>query len=246
VKGFRQYWLTFHRGAKALAAGGPPTIVTVCQLNAALVPRLTPGVNRVHYAASHRAVASAGPTLPQARTHRVDGDFESPRLTLALAPPGDRRATAIHAAAHMRSSSPPDPEIAYHIEYSTDGGRQWEPIVRDWKITRRGDEPRDFWSQSFVWGECALPAPTAGAFAGPIQVRFRNTGGKRIARAEVHVVYEVPRRDRCEIVFAIADSQGGDAPVRQVRLEAGPDDDLLSFDAGPRPDVRWVEFRPLP
>ena len=58
------------------------------------------------------------------------------------------------------------------------------PVVRDWTIARRGEEPKDFWSQSLCWGSLELAKPTTG----PIRVRFFNDGGKSYARAEAHLV----------------------------------------------------------
>lgn len=242
VKGFRQYWLKFDAAAAALAKS-ELQVRTVCQMNSSLVPRLLPGKNVVHYASSQTALVSAGPTIEQARTHKIAGDFNSPRLTLELAAPRKSPVTTVYAAAHMRSSSPPDSTISYFIEYSIDDGKSWQPIVSDWKITRRGDEPKDFWSQSFVWGEAKLPKPTNHA----VQVRFRNTGGKAIARAEMHLAYEVANDDPCEITFGIADAtdvSGKVREVREVRLATKPGEDRLEFDAGAQPDLRWVEMRP--
>jgi hypothetical protein len=49
--------------------------------------------------------------------------FGSPRVTLELTPPRGESALAVHAAAHVQSSSPPQPNIKYHIDVSTDGGK---------------------------------------------------------------------------------------------------------------------------
>lgn len=239
VKGFRQYWLRLDASASELAKAKLSTR-TVCQMNSSLIPRLTPGANRVTYAASQQAIVSAGPTLAQARAHKIAGDFNSPKLTLALSAPRGRTTTKVYAAAHMRSSSPPDPSVAYFIEYSVDEGRTWNAIVSDWRITRRGDEPKDFWSQSFVWGEAKLPSPAKG----PVQVRFRNTGGKQIARAEMHLAYQVPTDDACDITFAIGDARADMSKPREVRLTAKPGSDTLTFDAGEQPELRWVEMTP--
>lgn len=241
VKGFRQYWLKFDAPAKTLAKSNLG-IRTVCQMNSSLIPRVTPGKNVVTYASSQTAIVSAGPTIEQARAHKIAGDFNSPKLTLQLSAPRDLPATTVYAAAHMRSSSPPDPNIAYFIEYSLDGGKAWQPIVTDWKITRRGDEPKDFWSQSFVWGEVKLAKPTKG----PVQVRFRNTGGKQIARAEMHLAYQVPTDDACQVTFAVSDARADRSRPREIVLVAKPVEDSLTFDAGAQPELNWVEFRPKP
>src|SRR5262245_18441439 len=113
------------------------------------MPHLSDGGSTVRFQATGKALTSAGPTLPHAQSHVVQGKFGSPKVTLELAAPRGLKATAIYAAAHILSSNPPDPKVMYWIESSTDGGRTWKLIVKDWSITRRGDEPKDFWSQSF-------------------------------------------------------------------------------------------------
>ena len=63
---------------------------------------------------------------------------------------------AVYAAAHVLSSNPPDPKVKYRIELSADGGKSWRTVVKDWSIPRRGEEPKDFWSQSMCWGALDL------------------------------------------------------------------------------------------
>src|SRR5947209_8599679 len=144
VKGRRRYLLRLHAGAKDLAGSGL-TITTVCQANAAILPRLKDGGTTVRFASSAEAMVSAGPNLPHAEAHRVEGNFGTPRLTLELKTPRGEPAVTLYAAAHVNSSNPPDPKVKYQIEYSTDAGRTWKPVVKDWTIPRRGDEPADFW-----------------------------------------------------------------------------------------------------
>jgi len=64
VKAQRQYRLRFGAGAKELASSGL-TVTTVCQANAAILPRLKDGGSSVRFEASGRTVASAGPTWPR-------------------------------------------------------------------------------------------------------------------------------------------------------------------------------------
>src|SRR5205823_574435 len=154
---------------------GGITITTICQANAAVMPRLKDGGTVVSFAAGGRALASAGPNLPQAAAHVVAGAFDSPAVTLELRAPRGEPAAEVYAAAHVRSSSPPDSRVKYQIELSTDGGKTWRPMAKDWTVNRQGDEPGDFWSQSFCWANAAVagdrPVPS-------VQVRFRNDGGK--------------------------------------------------------------------
>ena len=79
VKGRRQYLLALHAGpTKALAKSGL-TMTTVCQANAAVLPRLKDNGSEVRFEASGRAVSSAGPNRPQAQAHVVEGKFGSRR-----------------------------------------------------------------------------------------------------------------------------------------------------------------------
>jgi hypothetical protein len=238
VKAQRQYLLRFGAGARELAGTGL-TMVTACQANAAVLPRLKDGGSTVHFEASGRAVVSAGPTVAQARAHVVAGGFGTPEVTLELATPRWEPAVAVHAAAQMASGSPPQPDVRYHIDYSTDGGQTWSPLVKDWTIPRRGEEPPDFWSQSFCYGAADVTGPNASS----VRVRFRNTGGKPCLRAEVHLVYQTKGGDATTVTFDWTD-------------DAGAHRDAHVFGAGRRADwviptgrnvqTRWVEFEPVP
>lgn len=234
VKGRRHYHLRFHAGSKALRDSGL-TMVTVCQANASVLPRLKDDGTQVTFQASGQAVVSAGPSLPDAQTHVVDGKFGSPTVTLELATPRREVAVAVHAAAHVLSSSPPRPEIAYRIDVSDDGGRIWKPLVEDWRITRRGNEPQDYWSQSLCWGSGALKG------AEKVRVRFRNDGGKRYARAEVHLVYRVPTIDATRVTYAWTDDRG---EHRAAHIFPGGQAKAASWQVptGRGTQTRWVEF----
>jgi hypothetical protein len=242
VKGHRQYLLRLQAGARALAPSGL-TITTVCQANPCVMPRLKDGGSAVTFRASGRAVVSAGPNLPQARAHVVEGKFDTPAVTLALAAPRGEPALAVHAAAHVASGNPPRPQVKYQIDVSTDGGRTWVPAVKDWVISRRGEEPKDFWSQSLCWGALDL-----GGKAGPaVRVRFHNDGGRAYARGEAHLVYRTAGTDATKVTFAWADDGG----ARQAsctftpngRTEAGAAAWAVPTGRGVR--TRWVEFTPV-
>ena len=69
--------------------------------------------------------------------------------------------------------------MKYQIEYSTDGGKTWQSMLKDWSVNRQGDEPGDFWSQSFCWANAAIRSEAA---VSKVRVRFRNDGGKAYAR----------------------------------------------------------------
>ena len=239
VKGHRQYFLRLGARAKSLA-GSDLSITTVCQANGAILPRLKADGTQVQFAASGQAVVSAGPNLPQAQAHVVEGDFGSPAVTLELKTPRGEPAVQVHAAAHIQSGNPPSPDVKYFIDLSTDGGRTWQAIVSDWQITRRGDEPGDFWSQSMCWGTVAI----RDARAKSVRVRFRNNGGKPYARAEAHLVYSTAAKDATRVRFAWTDDRGG----HQAAHDFPGSTDLATpwlIPTGKQVTTQWVEFEPL-
>ena len=237
VKGRRQYLIRLSAGARALAASGL-TMQTVCQANVAVLPRLKDDVTRVDYAASHRAVVSAGPNIEQAKTHVVAGGFNTPTVTLALASPRDAAIASIQAAAQFASSNPPSPETKYGIEYSTDDGATWQPLVKDWSYPRLGDEPKDFWSQSFCYGSGEIADPATRR----VQVRFRNDGGKKVLRAEAHLLYHTPATDAAKVTFDWIES--GRAR-RESHVFAPAKKEPWSLNTGRDVQTRWVEFEPV-
>ncbi len=237
VKGRRQYWIRLGSSARDLLDSGL-TMTTVCQLNSSIVPRLKEGGSEVRFAASGNAVVSAGPELPLAEAHIVEGKFGTPRVTLELAAPRGERPVAIHAAAHVQSGSPPNPDVKYQIDVSTDGGKSWKPLVKDWTIPRRGEEPPDFWSQSFCWGSGDLDAREATS----VRVRFRNDGGKSYARAEAHLVYRTKGSDATRVTFSWEDDAGRHREAHVFLANAG----TWKVPTGRNVRTRWVEFETAP
>ncbi|HEX5272428.1 MAG TPA: hypothetical protein VFW33_18150 [Gemmataceae bacterium] len=235
VKGHRQYLLRLGAGADALKGSGL-TMTTVCQANAAVMPRLKDGGSEVRFEASGRALTSAGPTLPLAKSALVEGQFGTPRVTLEVSAPRGAPVVAVYAAAHVRSSNPPSAEVKYQIEASADGGKTWRPVVRDWTIPRRGDEPKDFWSQSLCWGSLDFPAPVKA----PIRVRFRNDGGKAYARCEAHLAYRTGEKDSTKVTFAWSDDKGEHKADHTFLGEA------WTVPTGREVRTRWVEFEAVP
>lgn len=239
VKGHRQYWLKLHAGAKQLLGSGF-TSTTVCQANASVMPRLKDGGSVVSFAAGGKALVSAGPNLPQAAAHIVAGKFDSPAVTLELRAPHGEAITDVYAVGHVRSSSPPDPKVKYQIESSTDGGKTWKPIAKDWSINRQGDEPGDFWSQSFCWAN----APVASDSAVPtVRVRFRNDGGKAYARAEVHLAYRTPAADATAVTFAWTDDTGDHTTSHTFTGKS--DDKPWTVPTGKNARTKWVEMKAM-
>jgi len=238
AKGRRQYFLRI---------GAPPaslrdselTITTVCQANSATIPRLKDGGTTVRFQASHRAAVSAGPNLPQAQAHVVDGAFGTPRVTLEIASPRKEPVTAVHAAAHVLSGNPPAPEVKYRIDYSLDGGESWLPIVADWSVTRRGDEPKDFWSQSMCWGSAQIPQTKATS----VRIRFSNDGGRRYARGEAHLVYRTPAKDGTKVTFAWTDDRGSQ---RSSIVFTPEDRSEWRIGTGAGVQTHWVEYQCVP
>jgi hypothetical protein len=237
VRGARQYLLRFGVGAKKLAGAGL-TMVTVCQANPAILPHLKDGGTTVRFEASRKAVVSAGPTLENAKTRVVAGNFGTPEVTLELATPRRESVVAVYAAAHMASSNPPSADVKYHIDFSTDGGKTWKPLVKDWTIPRRGEEPDDFWSQSFCFGS----ADVADRDVSTVRVRFRNTGGKSCLRAEAHLVYRTQGADRTKVTFDWTEDA---KPRRESHVFDADDAGEWKIKTGDKVRTRWVEFEPV-
>jgi hypothetical protein len=237
VKGHRQYLLRLGAGAKQLT-GGDLEITTVCQANSAILPRLKDGGTEIEFAASGRGIVSAGPNLPQAQAHIVEGKFGSPSVTLEMASPRGEQPLEIHAAAHLMSGNPPSADVKYHIDFSTDGGQTWQPIVADWSIPRRGDEPGDFWSQSLCWGSAKLASDNVKS----VRVRFHNTGRRNVARAEAHLVYRTAASDATRVMFDWTD----DAGHHEASHEFAPGGETSwKIPTGRDVQTRWVQFEPV-
>ncbi|HYF33982.1 MAG TPA: hypothetical protein VD994_01720 [Prosthecobacter sp.] len=234
VKGYRQYHLRFGSDAKGLMTSGL-TITTVCQAAVGVLPRLKDGGTRIDHAISGRALVSAGPTKAQAQARLAEGAFGTPKVAFKLATPRGAPVRAIHAAAHVASSTPPDPEIAYQIEFSQNAGKTWQPIVRDWRIVRQGNEPRDFWSQSLCYGSIEIPEGSGRES----QVRFRNNGGKRYLRAEVHLEYEVPKREPLRVTYAWRDHAGAHQQTHVFSTE-----EPWRLATGTNVETHWVDLEP--
>jgi hypothetical protein len=236
VKGFRQYFLRLGAGAKALASSGL-SIRTVCQTSVSVIPRLKDGGTKVTFESSGKALLSVGPTLPQAQAHVVDGAFGSRTVTLEAATPRKEAVATIIAVAHIASSCPPDPAIKYQVEYSTDGGKGWKPLVKDWNVARQGDEPPDFWSMS----TCAGSVDLSESVTGPIRVRFKNDGGKNYMRAELHLVYKTGSKDATKVTFNWKDDSGEHKESHEFAAGTPAPWELKT---GKNVVTRWVDYEP--
>ena len=233
AKGHYQYFLRIN-ATRSLKESNL-SIRTVCQCNVAILPRLHDGMNKVAFEAGGLAYASAGPTRGQAEAHLVDGKIGSNTATLELEAPRGEKAVRVYAASWQSSGAPPAP-VKYQIEYSTDGGKTWSAVVKDWQVVRRQPEPADFWSQSFAWGDAELKDVT-----GPVRVRFRNDGGKPYRKVEAHLAYAVSKPSATEVRFAWKDASGEIRMAEHSYLN-GKEDSTWSFDAGKKVETQWVEF----
>lgn len=236
VKGSNQYLLRFDAPAVSLK-GHRLSWRTVCQCNVTTIPHLVDGPNTITYHATGRTLTDAGPTKAQAAAKVVEGQIDGKAATLELATPQGERPAHLYAASWNLSGAPPAP-VKYQIEYSTDG-KTWQPVVKDWQITRRPPEPNDFWSQSFTYGDLELPAGTSG----PIRVRFRNDGGKAYRKVEAYVAYEVAKPSPAEVTFAWSEA-GSNALKKTSHTYSNvrTSDAAWRFDAGNGVETKWVEY----
>lgn len=239
VKGNRQYRLRVRGTAESLRHSGLK-ITTVCQANSSTIPRLVDGGTQLTFAAFGQAVASAGPTAPHARQHLTAGEFGQPELTLRLAAPQDRPIRSVYAAAHVASGNPPRTDVRYAIDYRLGDRAPWQPIVKDWSIETPGDQPNDFWSQSFCYGKKEMSKPASS----PVEIRFRNTGRRPYLRAEAHLVYEVPQTDRTKVTFHWRDSDG--EHTEATTFAANDKLQTAELKTGNNVVTHWVEFEPVP
>ena len=109
--------------------------------------------------------------------------------------------------------------------------------MKEWSVPRRGDEPGDFWSQSLCYGSCSLQSEPLQ----PIQIRFRNDGGKRYLRAEAHLIQKTGNPDPLKVTYQWTDSDGEHT---ESHLFDSPDKWQLATAHNVR--TRWVEFEPVP
>ncbi len=237
VKGAQQYWLRFAAPAATLKDAGL-SWRTVCQSNVSIIPHLHDGANTITYLATGNGVLAAGPLKDQAEVHVVDGKMGSNNVTLELTAPRGATPTRVYAAAWQNSGAPPAP-AKYNIDYSTDAGKTWQSVVKDWKVERRQPEPGDFWSQSFTWGETALKE----APAGPVRIRFTNDGGKAFRKVEAYLAYGVKGEGATDVTFAWKSNGGELKTSTHTYAAAGTEDASWHLDAGQKAETVWVEMK---
>lgn len=241
VKGRRQFWLRFHTDAAQQLREAGLRWTTVCQSNVAVLPRLKDQGTEITYLASNQALVSAGPSLAAAKPHVVEGALGQNKVTLELATPRGETVAQIFAATHLASSNPPDPKVKYQIECSLDSGKSWQALVLDWSIPRRGEEPRDFWSQSFCWGSKEVSDDKASK----VRVRFKNDGGKANLRSELHLAYRVPKPDAMRVSYGWSDAVADDQTASHV-FAASDKPQTWRIPTAKAVVTRWVEMEPTP
>ena len=238
AKGQQQYWLKFAAAGEGAVvkqlAGKGLTIRTVCQAAPTMMPHLKGGRNTITCQASGLAQVSAGPYWGAAKAHVVAGGFGRKSVTMELAAPRKSPAVRLYAAAKLKYSA----GARCAIDVSTDGGKTWKPVVRDWKLIRHEPEPADVSDECYLDGE----APLAGA-TGPVRVRFGSSGGEvKFLRAEAHLAYRVGKASPVTVTFSYKTGEKTRTASHTYRGLSGKPDTSWSFDAGPGPETVWVEY----
>jgi hypothetical protein len=76
-----------------------------------------------------------------------------------------------------------------------------------------------------------------------VRVRFSSSKGKRIARAEAHLVYRTASKDHTKVTFDWRED-GGDR--RASRVFAPDEQGTWRVPTGRGVVTRWVQFEPIP
>lgn len=236
VKGCRQYLIKFGASAKALADSGL-TMTTVAQCGTTIVPHIKDGENKVAYEAGGLAFIAAGPNKAQAAAHLIAGATDSPTATLEITAPRGAKAVRVYAAARAACSAPPKPS-KYNIDVSVDGGKTWQSVLKDWEVIQRQPEPSDWWSQTFCFGDAAIPAT-----AGPVQVKFSNTGGRPFLRVQAELAYTVENTSPVKVTYAWKEAGAVKTATHTFAPSAaGKADTSWTFMAGAKPESFYVEY----
>jgi hypothetical protein len=210
---------------------------TVCQCNSAIIPQLHDGTNKITFAASHRALVAAGPNLDQAQAHVIEGKIGTGSVTLELKTPRGEKPVQVYAASWNASGNPPGTD-SYDIEYSLDAGKSWTAVVKDWRIVRRAPEPKDFWSQSFTWGDATIENAPGGT---PLRLRFTNTGQRTYRKVEAYLAYAIQHPSPTAVTFAWREGSGAVKTATHTYIN-GQEDSSWNLDAGRDTRTVWVEY----
>lgn len=238
AKSHHSYHLKLNAPARDLA-GKDLTIQTVCIANDRLMPHLKDGGTNVTYEAGGKAVFAAGPNGDQAKAFLSAGDFGQNMIEFTIPSPNGRKILEVHAAAWAASGVPPDPALKYQIEYSTDGGQTWKHVVKDWNVELRGYQAKDWWSQSFCYGNKDISDENASE----VKVRFSNPK-KSYRKAEVYLVYETPNNVPVEVTFNWNEGDEQKTASHVFTTGKGPDKETWTIDTGQNVVTNWVEMKP--
>jgi hypothetical protein len=236
AKGFRSYRLQFQAAPAALAGKGI-VIRTVCMANDRTMPHLKDGGTTVEFAATGKAVFSTGVSEAEAAAFITAGGFGQKTVEFTVPAPGGRPILEIYASGWVASGVPPDPKVPYAIDYSTDDGRTWKPIVKDWRIELLGYQAADWWSQSFCYGSRDVAAEKATT----VKVRFSNPENI-YRRAQVELVYDTGDRRPVEVTFDWSDA-GQPRSAKHVFDPGRPA--AWTIPTGKDVVTKWVEMRPV-
>jgi hypothetical protein len=144
----------------------------------------------------------------------------------------------VYGAARIGCGAPPKP-AKYNIDWSADGGATWQSVLKDWQVIQRKPEPDDWWSQTFCCGDAAIPA-----VAGPVQVRFTNTGGRPFMRAQAELAYTVENTSPLKVTYAWKEAGAAKTATHTYAPAAagGKPDATWTFTAGAKPETFYVEY----
>ena len=236
VKGRHGYRLKFNAAPAALADKGI-AIRTVCMANDRTMPHLKDNGTTVEFAATNKGVFSTGSDVTQAAAFVTAGGFGQKSVEFTVPTPGGRPIREIHAVGWVASGVPPDPTVPYAIDYSTDNGSTWKPIVKDWRIELMGYQSDDWWSQSFCFGARDIAAERAKS----VKVRFSNPTCT-YRRAQVDLVYDTGEVLPVEVRF---DWTEAGQPRSAAHTFAAGDPAPWAIPTGTDVVTNWVDMRPV-
>jgi hypothetical protein len=240
VKGRHAYLLRLNAPLEKLASMDID-IRTVCMANDRLMPHLKSQGSTITYQSSGKAMLSAGPSKSIATAYVSDGNFGTDNVEMTVPAPAGTRILAVYAMAQICPEFP-DENIRYQIDCSTSRDSSWLPIVEDWQIEQHGYQTPETSSLSYCYGNRALSEP-----AEEITVRFSNDGHVNYERAEVHVVYQVSRRQSLLVTFGWTESEESqDVPKTASHLFKEDSESQALTWTIPTADVvetNWVEMK---
>ncbi|HVJ80161.1 MAG TPA: hypothetical protein VNC50_03735, partial [Planctomycetia bacterium] len=71
-----------------------------------------------------------------------------------------------------------------------------------------------------------------------VQVRYRNAGGKPVARAVAHLLYRLPAAPPVDVTFAWKEASGGKTHRHSAKVGA-----IWTIPVGADPKLQWVEIK---